>query len=98
MKTETKENIANWAYPLAMATTFGALEYFGVGNSLREFELDKLALKQDFYGTLNPIYWGEYINAYWKPIVLEGLASGVAGGLAGACIAEPIKKLINRRK
>ncbi len=91
MKHETKEKIA-------IATAFGALEYFGVGNSLREFELDKLAIKQEFYGTLNPIYWENYVAAYWKPIALEGLASGLVGGLVGACIAEPIKKLINRRK
>lgn len=98
MRQETKENLANAIYPVVMLGVFSSLEYFGVGSSLREFHTDKLEFTKEFYGSWNPAYWTEYLNAYIRPAGLEIAASFAVGGLLASAIAEPIKKIINRRK
>lgn len=98
MRQETKENLANLAYPAAVLGVVGLVEYFGIGNSMRDFEAGRLEFTKEFYGSLNPAYWIECLNSHVRPFVLEAMASFVLGGLAGACIAEPIKKIINRRR
>lgn len=98
MRQETKEKITNTLYPVAMLSVFGALEYFGVGNSIREYELNRLEFAKEFYGSLNPVYWLACLDAYVRPAGLEALASIFAGGLAAASVAEPIKKIINKKK
>jgi len=97
MRTETKEKIANFAYPVAIAAALGVAEYFGARESLAEFSADKLEVARSYYGTSNPMFWGEWLDAHIRPFGVELLTSGLIGGLVGACIAEPLKRLINRR-
>jgi len=98
MRQETKENLVNTLYPLATIGVLSALEYFGVGPALREHDLGRLEYTKEFYGTLNPLYWTEFLGAYTRPLVLETLVSVFVGASAAAIIAEPIKKIINKRK
>jgi hypothetical protein len=95
-KKEKLENLANLAYPICIAATFGALEYYGIRAAMQEFELAKLPITIAYYGENNPLIWGEKAYCYLSPLAKEGLIALFAGGAIGAFIAEPIKHFLKK--
>ena len=95
MENESKklENLANWAYPVSIASVFLGLEYLGVGRIFRDSELDSLTNNPN--GCMNLLKGAGF---YLKSFICEGVISVPVGGVLGAAIVGPTKYFLKRFK
>ncbi len=98
MKKRTARNlekVINTIYPVAIVSTFMGLEYFGVGEALRENEVAKLVKAGEFDGLVDS--FKEYFRIYTPSLLVGSVACLAPGTLAAVLVAEPIKYFLRRK-